>query len=109
MSSAQRRFRGESETDDYDSDLEHGSYGPDFGIETIVASKVDPMTTLGGLDEDEFMEAASFCFRKVTEVKAHLKKMHNENPSSLFGNDLFKRFMVRHDDTDFWMPLFKVK
>ena len=57
------------------------------------------MTTLGGLDEDAFIGAASFCFRKVTEVKAHLKNIHNENPSSLFGNDLFKRFMVRYCGT----------
>lgn len=53
------------------------------------------MTTLGGLDDNEYIEAASFCFRKVSEVRAHIKNVHYENPSSIFGNELFKRFMVR--------------
>ena len=58
----------------------------------------DPLTILGDLDNITFEVAATFCFRKLSGVKQHLKVVHGVNLTDIEGNDLFKRFQVRAGD-----------
>lgn len=57
----------------------------------------DPITTLTGIDSD-FNVAATFCFRKVSQVKDHLKQVHGIDCTTLDGNILFRRYQIRQAD-----------
>ena len=83
-----------SDDDDSDSDSER-VVKDDSGKGDLCNFHHDPMTILGSLDNDEFKEAAEWCFRRVAEVKRHLKDVHRADTSNLDGNDLCRRFQVR--------------
>jgi len=42
--------------------------------------------------------AAKFCFLKVASVKKHLRSVHQVDTSRIYGNDLYKGFMIRAQD-----------
>ena len=58
----------------------------------------DPMTILGSLDNYDYELASKFCFRKVSEVKRHLREDHFVDTSNIDGNDLYRRFKIREPD-----------
>ena len=58
----------------------------------------DPMTVLGGLDGEDFGIASNFCFRKVSQVKKHLRDEHHCATKDVEGNDLYQRFQIRAAD-----------
>jgi hypothetical protein len=58
----------------------------------------DPMTILGSLDNYDYELASKFCFRKVSEVKRHLRENHFVDTSNIDGNDLYRRFKIREPD-----------
>ncbi len=92
---AQLRFETGEEDDDENSDLEPEEN--DYSMKKLTDyRKADPMSILGSLDHDEFQIAAKFCFLKVASVKAHLRSVHNVDTSGIYGNDLYKGFMVSH-------------
>ena len=55
----------------------------------------DPMTILENIG---FNVASTFCFKKVTGIKHHLRETHCVDLEQLKGSDLFKRFMIRSPD-----------
>ena len=71
-----------------DSDNEHLFRDVDF-----FTFANDPMYILESFD-DEFSTAASFCFRKLVDVKKHVREVHNLDTSILDGNELFHQFRV---------------
>jgi len=90
---AQRRFRGGDEEDDENSDVEEDEY--EYSMENVTNySKVDPMSILGSPDSDCFEVAASFCFKKMAQVKRHIRLVHKIDVSEVEANDFLKRFMV---------------
>lgn len=114
---AQRRFRegddgsdddDESENDD-DSDNDKSGKGDsnhnddddefEYNMDTVTSyTQIDPMSILGSLDHDEFEVAACFCFHKLSQVKNHVRVIHNIDTSNVEVNDFFKRFMIRAQD-----------
>ena len=58
----------------------------------------DPMLILGWLDNEKFEGASAFCFKRVAEVKQHLRNDHNVDTRGIQGNDLYFRFKVRAPD-----------
>ena len=58
----------------------------------------DPMTVLGHLDKDTMSIASQFCFKKLADVKKHLREEHNVDTRGIQGNELYKRFRVRAPD-----------
>jgi hypothetical protein len=67
----------------------------EYNMDSITSySQIDPMSILGSLDHDEFEVAASFCFHKLSQVKNHVRSIHNIDLSNVEVNDFFKRFMV---------------
>jgi hypothetical protein len=60
--------------------------------------RADPMTVLRYMDNSGFELASAFCFRKLVEVKSHLRNDHSLDTSNIDGNDLYKRFMIRAPD-----------
>ena len=80
--------------DDDDSDSDDGNENDtapcDFNI--------DPMMVLGHLDNDEMYMASQFCFKKLADVKKHLREDHNVDTRGIQGNDLYKRYRVRAPD-----------
>eukprot|EP00557_Chaetoceros_sp_GSL56_P000705 CAMPEP_0176496200 /NCGR_PEP_ID=MMETSP0200_2-20121128/11070_1 /TAXON_ID=947934 /ORGANISM="Chaetoceros sp., Strain GSL56" /LENGTH=822 /DNA_ID=CAMNT_0017894143 /DNA_START=133 /DNA_END=2598 /DNA_ORIENTATION=- len=114
-SEAQRRFRegDDGEDDDSSSGSGSGSGNEDdsnenengssndfeYNMDSITSySQIDPMSILGSLDNDEFEVAASFCFHKLSQVKNHVRTIHNIDLSNVEVNDFFKRFMIRAQD-----------
>lgn len=112
---AQRRFCGKDASDDETSDIEDENdehqntsspssrnqqeqHDGKFSINTIISSRVDPMTILGGLDDDEFEVASTMCFKTISTLKAHIRDVHGLDTQALEGNELYKRFMVRYDE-----------
>jgi len=99
---AHRRFHGgtsaDSDSDDEEKNTHERVNVESHSLEKVTASKVDPMTILGSVDEDEFLVASKFCFRKITQMKNHLRSDHCVDTSILFSNDLFKRFQIRAQD-----------
>ncbi|KAL3806671.1 hypothetical protein ACHAXA_003446 [Cyclostephanos tholiformis] len=81
------------EDDDNDDDA-----SPDDVVEDRFSFMDDPLTILGSLDQEEFVVASSFCFRYLSDVKAHLSVVHGVNLKDIAGNDLFKRFQIRASD-----------
>lgn len=90
---AQHRFLGCSLIDDDSSDDDENDDN-EYSLQSVTSSKIDPMTILGGLDDDEYNVASTFCFSKVSLVKAHIRSVHNEDTSLIRGNDLYQRFKV---------------
>mmetsp|Transcript_9073 Transcript_9073/g.13405 ORF Transcript_9073/g.13405 Transcript_9073/m.13405 type:complete len:522 (+) Transcript_9073:2-1567(+) len=58
----------------------------------------DPMETLNCLDRGALQIASTICFRKLVDVKNHLKTVHMVDLSNLDGNHLFDRFRIRGTD-----------
>jgi len=58
----------------------------------------DPLTILGRLDDEQFQIASTFCFRRLADVKTHLKVVHGCDTKEIAGNDLYKRFQIRTGD-----------
>lgn len=54
----------------------------------------DPMTVLGYPDEEDFEIASAFCFKRITEVKQHLKEDHSVDPSVVGDSGLWQKFKV---------------
>jgi hypothetical protein len=96
------RRRGTSDEemfeDDDDDDENDDGLKDDEGGEDRFSFMDDPLTILGGLDQEEFVVASSFCFRYLADVKAHLSVVHGVNLREIAGNDLFKRFQIRASD-----------
>ena len=61
-------------------------------------SVYDPITVLGYLDNDEMAIASQFCFKRLADVKQHLRQDHNVDIRGIQGNELYKRFRVRAPD-----------
>ncbi|VEU38792.1 unnamed protein product [Pseudo-nitzschia multistriata] len=61
-------------------------------------SVYDPMTVLGHLDNEELSIASQFCFKKLVDVKRHLREEHGVDTGGLEGNELYKRYKVRAPD-----------
>jgi len=57
----------------------------------------DPIRILLALEGD-YSTASRFSFRKASQVKAHLRKIHGVDTSDIDGNDLYKRFRIRATD-----------
>jgi len=58
----------------------------------------DPISVLGSLDNDAYKLASTFCFRKLAEVKRHLRDDHDLDTKEVDGNDFYKRFQIRASD-----------
>lgn len=61
-------------------------------------SVYDPITVLGYLDNDEMTMASQFCFKRIADVKRHLREDHNVDIRGIQGNELYMRFRVRAPD-----------
>ncbi len=83
---------GDDDDDDDASDDRDGGGGDRFSFMD------DPLTILGSLDQEEFLVASSFCFRYLSDVKAHMSVVHGVSLKDIAGNDLFKRFQIRASD-----------
>jgi hypothetical protein len=58
----------------------------------------DPITILGSVDRHEFEVASTFCFRRVSDLKVHLREDHNVDTKVVKGNDFYARFKIRATD-----------
>ena len=83
---AHNRYENKAEESGSDSDSDAEKSLPDYYH--------NPMELLGDLDDKKYKIAATFCFRRVTQVKKHLKVKHNLVISNIDGNDLYRRFQV---------------
>lgn len=96
---AHKRLIGSIEPDD-DSDA--GTDGARASSRQMTMElddfQYDPMTVLGGLDGEDFGIASNFCFRKVSQVKKHLRDDHHCATKDVEGNDLYQRFQIRAAD-----------
>lgn len=54
----------------------------------------DPMAVLGFLDNDNFTVASAFCFRKVAELKEHVREDHDVKTTGIEGNAFYARYKV---------------
>ena len=108
---AKRRFQGKGVEDDESDDGSDEDEDEDEGESsegdggggggrigrrlngTVAANREDHMAILI-LDDDEFIVASIFCFRKVVQVKAHLRIDHAIDTRTVEGNDLYKNYMV---------------
>ena len=61
-------------------------------------SVYDPILVLGHLDNEEMSMASQFCFKRIVDVKKHLRQEHNLDTGGIQGNELYKRFKVRAPD-----------
>ncbi len=99
-----------NESDDEDLHSQKEDYG---WLDDLDLNSADPMYTLSDLchendgDGDGDNEIASlqtsatFCFRHIAKLKAHLKKCHgvqDELKGLSNGNDMFKRYRIRATD-----------
>lgn len=81
---AHKGFVGTSDTDDDDNE-----YVTDF--------TADPISVLGHLDND-FRIASTFCYRKVSALKQHLRKDHGLDTRIVEGNEAYTRYKIRVQD-----------
>ena len=92
-----RRLRSCCEDDD-DDEEENGEL-EEFLSQTrngiIGAYKVDPMTILGSLDDEEFVVACSFSFHCIADLKLHLSSCHDVNLRDIQNESFFHNFKVR--------------
>ena len=95
----------EIDNNSVDYDAGHNSESSDEGgeeedtswLDTVVSDidGSDPMEALNSLDGGALQTASTICFRKLVDVKNHLKTVHMVDLSSLDnGNHLFNRFRV---------------
>jgi hypothetical protein len=91
----QRLIIEEANVDDDDDDdskcrLEDNEYVTDF--------QFDPISVLRDAGEfaEEFRIASTFCFKKVAQVKEHLRNDHSIVTKMVQGNDLYVRYKVSH-------------
>jgi hypothetical protein len=77
----------DAESDDAEDDDRKERYPTDF--------LHDPMTVLGFLDNDGFRIASTFCFRKVSLLKEHLRGDHFVDTKMVQGNEAYVRYKVR--------------
>ena len=96
---AHRRLGTGTDPDD-DSDASTNGARASSGQENIELEdfRFDPMTVLGGLDGEGFVIASNFCFRKVSQVKKHIRDDHHCATKNVEGNDLYQRFQIRAAD-----------
>lgn len=96
---AHRRLGTGADPDD-DSDASTNGARASSGQENIELEdfRFDPMTVLGGLDGEDFVIASNFCFRKVSQVKKHIRDDHHCATKNVEGNDLYQRFQIRAAD-----------
>ena len=96
---AHKRLVGSTEPDD-DSDAETDVARASSRQAAVELDdfQYDPMTVLGGLDGEDFGIASNFCFRKVSQVKKHLRDDHHCATKDVEGNDLYQRFQIRAAD-----------
>ena len=96
---AHRRLGTGTDPDD-DSDASTNGARASSGQENIELEdfRFDPMTVLGGLDGEDFVIASNFCFRKVSQVKKHIRDDHHCATKNVEGNDLYQRFQIRAAD-----------
>ena len=96
---AHRRLGSGTDPDD-DSDASTNGARASSGQEDIELEdfRFDPMTVLGGLDGEDFVIASNFCFRKVSQVKKHIRDDHHCATKNVEGNDLYQRFQIRAAD-----------
>lgn len=57
----------------------------------------DPMTVLGSPDNEDFDIAAAFCFKKISQVKQHLRDDHGCKTAKI-DSEVFMRYKVRTQD-----------
>jgi hypothetical protein len=55
----------------------------------------DPMSVLGSLDSEQFEIAASFCFKKITDVKSHIRAEHHCDTARI-DSAVFYRYKVNN-------------
>lgn len=96
---AHRRLGTGTDPDD-DSEASTNGARASSGQENIELEdfRFDPMTVLGGLDGEDFVIASNFCFRKVSQVKKHIRDDHQCATKNVEGNDLYQRFQIRAAD-----------
>jgi hypothetical protein len=58
----------------------------------------DPMLVLEWLDDSDFTTASMCCFKKVSQLKEHLRQEHGVNTQDVQGNDFYLKFRVRTTD-----------
>lgn len=75
------------ESGDEESDID--KYPPD--------SVYDPMLVLEYLDNG-FEAASFFCFKRVAQLKKHLREDHGVSTNQIQGNELYKRYSIRSPD-----------
>lgn len=56
------------------------------------------MTIVGFADSDQYKVGSQFCFLKVSDVKKHLRGVHNVDTRGIDGNSLYQRFKIRATD-----------
>ncbi len=83
---AHNRYQNKSAESESDSESDAEASLPDYSH--------DPMELLGDLDDKKYKIAATFCFRRLTQVKKHLRVKHNLVISNVDGSDLYQRFRV---------------
>jgi len=96
---AHKRLVSGTETDD-DSDAGANGARACSGQASVELDDFqhDPMTVLGGLDGEDFGIASNFCFRRVSQVKRHIREDHHCVTTGVEGNDLYQRFQIRAAD-----------
>ena len=83
--------------DDDDGDISDDTTEFDNGSSsTATGSKSaeqrsDPMSILCSTG---LHEASTFCYERISEVKEHVRSVHDFSPSVMAGNNLFHRFQV---------------
>ena len=85
-----RGRRGKRGGEEDDSDDEDGKLSKKYSLDF----SYDPISILGSLDGEKCEIAPFFCFKKASEVKAHLRHDHEVDTRIIEGNDLYARFKV---------------
>ncbi len=92
---------GDNDDDDGDDDDDDEDNDNAATIEYDAApsdSIYDPIMVLGHLDNEEMSMASQFCFKRIVDVKKHLRQEHSVDTGGIQGNELYKRFKVRAPD-----------
>ena len=59
----------------------------------------DPMTVLGSPDDEDFDIAAAFCFKRISQVKQHLRDDHSCNTAKI-DSEVFMRYKVGYEQVE---------
>ena len=81
----------DSDGDDTDAAIKEYDAAPSDSIH-------DPIMVLGHLDNEDMYIASQFCFKRLVDVKKHLRQEHNVDTGGIQGNELYQRFRVRAPD-----------